>query len=71
MTLWRNDQTLRNALELAKSLLAPVEVMNALWPCPRKLYYLLFFVFFICDSSTTTMRGTEKSSNFCVYHDWA
>ncbi|KAF9455732.1 hypothetical protein BDZ94DRAFT_1277462 [Collybia nuda] len=33
LMLWNQDRTLKNALILAKSILQPVEVMNALWPC--------------------------------------
>ncbi|KAF8878849.1 hypothetical protein BD779DRAFT_1553503 [Infundibulicybe gibba] len=34
LQLWENDRGLINALELAKSILVPVDVMNVLWPCP-------------------------------------
>ncbi|KAJ7589893.1 hypothetical protein C8J56DRAFT_936442 [Mycena floridula] len=33
LMLWRNDRSLVDALELAKSLLLTVDSMNALWPC--------------------------------------
>ncbi|KAJ7616023.1 hypothetical protein FB45DRAFT_935136 [Roridomyces roridus] len=33
LLLWENDPTLEDALQLAKSLLIPLDVMNALWPC--------------------------------------
>ncbi|KAK7453326.1 hypothetical protein VKT23_012005 [Stygiomarasmius scandens] len=34
LMLWRHDQSLIDCLELAKSLLVPVDIMNALWPSP-------------------------------------
>ncbi|KAF8230754.1 hypothetical protein L208DRAFT_1438051 [Tricholoma matsutake] len=34
LLLWNYDRSLKNALVLAKSIMLPVEVMNALWPCP-------------------------------------
>ncbi|EGO00473.1 hypothetical protein SERLA73DRAFT_181083 [Serpula lacrymans var. lacrymans S7.3] len=33
LSLWDNDRSLINALELAKSILIPVDVLNSLWPC--------------------------------------
>ncbi|KAJ6607183.1 hypothetical protein B0H10DRAFT_1956531 [Mycena sp. CBHHK59/15] len=33
LLLWENDTSLTDVLELAKSFLIPVDVMNALWPC--------------------------------------
>ncbi|KAH9059019.1 hypothetical protein EDB87DRAFT_1577936 [Lactarius vividus] len=33
LTLWEGDRDLLPALELAKTFLAPTEVLNALWPC--------------------------------------
>lgn len=33
LDLWGKDGTLVDALELAKSFLAPCDVLNALWPC--------------------------------------
>ncbi|KAI0266953.1 hypothetical protein BC834DRAFT_87541 [Gloeopeniophorella convolvens] len=33
LTLWDGDRDLLRALELAKSFLAPIEVLNSLWPC--------------------------------------
>ena len=32
--LWEFDHRLINALELAKTFLIPLDVLNALWPCP-------------------------------------
>jgi hypothetical protein len=32
--LWQHDRTLSNALELAKAILVPLDVLNVLWPCP-------------------------------------
>ncbi|KAJ7108310.1 hypothetical protein C8R44DRAFT_636865, partial [Mycena epipterygia] len=34
LLLWENDTALTDALALAKSFLVPLDVMNALWPCP-------------------------------------
>jgi hypothetical protein len=34
LALWERDRSLLNALELAKSILIPLDVLNALWPCP-------------------------------------
>ncbi|KAF7335676.1 Zn(2)-C6 fungal-type domain-containing protein [Mycena venus] len=33
LLLWENDTSLGDVLELAKSLLIPLDVLNALWPC--------------------------------------
>lgn len=33
LALWEGDRDLFRALELAKSFLAPTEVLNSLWPC--------------------------------------
>jgi hypothetical protein len=33
LSLWEGDRELLRALELAKSFLAPTEVLNSLWPC--------------------------------------
>jgi len=35
--LWSHDHSLIDCLELAKSLLVPVDIMNALWPSPCML----------------------------------
>ncbi len=35
LLLWENDASLGDVLELAKSFLVPLDVMNALWPCER------------------------------------
>ena len=32
--LWEYNHTLVHALELAKAFLVPLDVLNALWPCP-------------------------------------
>ncbi|KAJ3710147.1 hypothetical protein EV361DRAFT_336843 [Lentinula raphanica] len=34
LMLFHHDQSLIPALELGKSILVPIDVMNALWPCP-------------------------------------
>ncbi|ETW81210.1 hypothetical protein HETIRDRAFT_245172, partial [Heterobasidion irregulare TC 32-1] len=34
LDLWFGDSALVRALELAKSFLVPIEVLNAMWPCP-------------------------------------
>ncbi|KAF8149340.1 hypothetical protein B0H34DRAFT_733344 [Crassisporium funariophilum] len=34
LVLWTHDATLDDALKLAKSILIPIDVLNALWPCP-------------------------------------
>ncbi|KAF8153666.1 hypothetical protein BJ912DRAFT_1014320, partial [Pholiota molesta] len=34
LVLWTHDPTLDDALKLAKSILIPIDVLNALWPCP-------------------------------------
>ena len=36
LALWEGDRELLRALELAKTLLAPTEVLNSLWPCQGK-----------------------------------
>ncbi|EPQ56860.1 hypothetical protein GLOTRDRAFT_137358 [Gloeophyllum trabeum ATCC 11539] len=36
LSLWRRDRGLVHALELAKSFLVPLDVLNALWPCPNQ-----------------------------------
>ena len=33
LVLWNHDPTLDDALKLAKSILQPIDVLNALWPC--------------------------------------
>ncbi|KAH7888914.1 hypothetical protein F5I97DRAFT_1802765 [Phlebopus sp. FC_14] len=32
--LWEHDRTLVEALEVAKDIIVPVDVLNTLWPCP-------------------------------------
>jgi hypothetical protein len=54
LVLWSHDTNLDDALKLAKSILIPIDVLNALWPCPGKphgswfkripLYRHLFFI---------------------------
>ncbi|KAI0058726.1 hypothetical protein BV25DRAFT_1810152 [Artomyces pyxidatus] len=34
LTIWNTHNELTNALDLAKMFLLPIEVLNALWPCP-------------------------------------
>lgn len=34
LSLWENDRSLIEALEVAKDILVPVELLNTLWPCP-------------------------------------
>ncbi|TFY66432.1 hypothetical protein EVG20_g4654 [Dentipellis fragilis] len=34
LSIWSGDNSLMRALELAKSFLIPLEVLNILWPCP-------------------------------------
>jgi len=34
LVLWSHDTNLDDALKLAKSILIPIDVLNALWPCP-------------------------------------
>lgn len=38
LLLWSQDRSLLKALGLAKYLLIPVDVMNALWPCPSQYF---------------------------------
>ncbi|KAG8214094.1 hypothetical protein J3R82DRAFT_10852 [Butyriboletus roseoflavus] len=34
LSLWENDNTLADALEVAKDIVVPLDVLNTLWPCP-------------------------------------
>ncbi|KAF8814824.1 hypothetical protein BYT27DRAFT_7156612 [Phlegmacium glaucopus] len=34
LVLWSHDTNLDDALKLAKSILIPIDILNALWPCP-------------------------------------
>jgi hypothetical protein len=34
LSLWNNDRSLTTALDLAKSVLVLVDILNSLWPCP-------------------------------------
>ncbi|OJA20523.1 hypothetical protein AZE42_01595 [Rhizopogon vesiculosus] len=34
ISLWEDDKTLIGALEVAKDVVVPLDVMNSLWPCP-------------------------------------
>ncbi|KAI6033231.1 hypothetical protein F5J12DRAFT_799618 [Pisolithus orientalis] len=34
LLLWENDRSLIEALEVAKDILGPLELLNTLWPCP-------------------------------------
>lgn len=36
LSLWNNDRSLSTALELGKSVLALLDILNALWPCQGK-----------------------------------
>ena len=40
LSLWENDNTLIDALEVAKDIIVPLDVLNTLWPCPSE-YMLL------------------------------
>lgn len=42
LVLWSHDTNLDDALKLAKSILIPIDVLNALWPCPGKFHYSSF-----------------------------
>ena len=42
LVLWSHDTNLDDALKLAKSILIPIDVLNALWPCPGKTHYSSF-----------------------------
>lgn len=39
LALWEGDRDLLRALELAKSFLAPTEVLNSLWPCQGRFFF--------------------------------
>jgi hypothetical protein len=45
LVLWSHDTNLDDALKLAKSILIPIDVLNALWPCPGKSQYMSFKTF--------------------------
>lgn len=34
LSLWEDEKTLTEALEVAKDIIVPLDVMNSLWPCP-------------------------------------
>ncbi|EIN11157.1 hypothetical protein PUNSTDRAFT_118688 [Punctularia strigosozonata HHB-11173 SS5] len=36
LSLWDHDRTLTGALDLAKMYLGPLDILNALWPCPAQ-----------------------------------
>jgi hypothetical protein len=40
LVLWDHDPTLDDALKLGKSILMPIDVLNALWPCPCTFHCL-------------------------------
>jgi hypothetical protein len=42
LALWEGDRDLFRALELAKSFLAPTEVLNSLWPCQGTFSFSMF-----------------------------
>ncbi|KAG1812086.1 uncharacterized protein BJ212DRAFT_1371289 [Suillus subaureus] len=37
LSLWEEDKSLLDALEVAKDVIMPVDVLNTLWPCPMLL----------------------------------
>ncbi|KAG1790494.1 uncharacterized protein HD556DRAFT_1310512 [Suillus plorans] len=37
LALWEEDKSLLDALEVAKDVIVPVDVLNTLWPCPMLL----------------------------------
>ncbi|KAG1751431.1 uncharacterized protein EDB91DRAFT_1105483 [Suillus paluster] len=37
LSLWEEDKSLLDALEVAKDVIVPVDVLNTLWPCPMLL----------------------------------
>jgi hypothetical protein len=37
LSLWSCDKSLRVALDVSRALLAPIDYLTALWPCPGKL----------------------------------
>ncbi|KAF7365037.1 Zn(2)-C6 fungal-type domain-containing protein [Mycena venus] len=38
LTLWQCDNSMTIALDVCKSLLAPIDYLTALWPCPEQRY---------------------------------
>lgn len=53
LSLWTSDRTLTVALEVSKALLAPIDHLTALWPCPGE-YFLLF------SAHDVNMKYTEQ-----------
>lgn len=45
LVLWKHDPTLDDALKLGKSILMPIDVLNALWPCPCTFLIRLVYFF--------------------------
>ncbi|PBK84181.1 hypothetical protein ARMGADRAFT_1000409 [Armillaria gallica] len=35
LRLWNNDRSLYGALELAKAIMIPLDMVNSIWPCPQ------------------------------------
>lgn len=72
LVLWSHDTNLNDALKLAKSILIPIDVLNALWPCPGKSFrrhslnpqrYWHTFL----NSDTTKMWFPASTTRRCLY----
>ncbi|KAI6021518.1 hypothetical protein BKA83DRAFT_4283107 [Pisolithus microcarpus] len=62
LLLWENDQSLIEALEVAKDILAPLELLNAIWPCPIHATKLRKKVISICHSINIPLPNPSNSS---------
>ena len=66
LVLWSHDTNLDDALKLAKSILIPIDVLNALWPCPGKSHYTSFKTF----SYDIFWQLFNKNAILCV-NNWS
>ena len=66
LVLWSHDTNLDDALKLAKSILIPIDVLNALWPCPGNSHYTSFKTF----SYDVFWQLFNKNAILCV-NNWS
>ena len=68
LSLWENDNTLVDALEVAKDIIVPLDVLNTLWPCPSKclLVYLISTRDEAGYSVAKQVRRVAEASDRCV-----
>lgn len=68
LSLWNNDRSLSTALELGKRVLELLDILNALWPCPREHpfsdYFRVLTLLLVQQARTDDLR--KRLSEHCT-----